>query len=78
MKPLSIVDLSILNDIACAGGVVVIKVDGERLIAGESKIYTLMISGGKLAGDDFFRLDGDSILDLISAGSDYYLSNAVE
>jgi hypothetical protein len=63
-----------LEAVAKAGAVVVLKMDGQRVSEGDAKFYTLMISGGELGPDDFFRLDGQSLSDLIHEGLRYYTS----
>jgi hypothetical protein len=64
--------LSTLETISQSGAVCVIKIDGERLVQGSRNIYTVIISGGRLGEDDFFRLDGDNLDQLISKGVVYY------
>jgi len=61
-----------LESIAKSGATIVIKMDGSRFSDGDAKLYTLMVSGGGLGADDFFRLDGEGLSDLISAELQYY------
>lgn len=59
-----------LEAIAREGAVVVLKIDGER--GSDPNIFTVMLSGGKLGSEDFFRMDGDSFPKLIDAAIQFY------
>jgi uncharacterized Zn finger protein len=54
------------------GAVVTVKIDGERILAGIPTIYTVVISGGKLSREDFYRCDGEDIADLVQGALDHY------
>lgn len=61
-----------LESIAKSGATIVLKMDGTRFSHGDAKLFTLMISGGNLGKDDFLRLDGGSLDDIIGKGLGYY------
>lgn len=48
------------------GGVIVLKIDGERAEA----MWTLIVSGGQL-GADYFHSDGASLSDLLVAAASF-------
>ncbi len=54
------------------GAAVTVKIDGERILAGIPTIYTVVISGGKLRSDDFYRCDGQDIAELVQGALDHY------
>ena len=56
------------------GAVVTVKIDGERILAGFPTIYTVVISGGKLSRDDFYRSDGEDLAQLVRGALDHYQS----
>ncbi|WNL45650.1 hypothetical protein RKE25_19905 [Dyella sp. BiH032] len=56
------------------GAVVTVKIDGERMLAGVPAVYTVVISGGRLSRDDFYRRDGRDIAELVQGALDYYQS----
>lgn len=52
---------ALLEKIGQEGGIVFMKIDGER----PSNRYTVGLSGGKM-GDEFFRKDGDNLDQLLT------------
>lgn len=65
-----------LNGIASDGAVVVIKLDGLRVSTGDPKLYTLVISGGKLKDELFFHMDSENIHTLLDEGIHFYKTNS--
>jgi hypothetical protein len=65
-----------LREVAQDGAVFVIKIDGGRILSGEPSIYTVVISGGSLAVENFHRRDGSDLEELIKAALDHYQSGA--
>lgn len=61
-----------IEEIAKEGAVVVLKVDGDRWLSGNSEIYTVVLSGGSLDADSFFRMDGNDINSLLKSALDFY------
>jgi hypothetical protein len=59
-----------LKRIAQDGAVMVLKIDGER--KDDPDIFTVVLSGGKLRPDDFFRMDGGSLSGLIDRALKFY------
>ncbi len=54
--------MPILDKIKDEGGIVIIKIDGERVPDGDNGSYTVMVSGPPLNGD-FIRTDCDVVED---------------
>jgi hypothetical protein len=67
-------EFSALQAIAQEGAVVIVKIDGERIVAGIPEIYTVMVSGGALARDDYYRGDGSHVTELMAKALSYYRS----
>lgn len=61
-----------IEEIAKEGAVVVVKIDGARCLSGNHDIYTVVLSGGGLGADSFFRMDGDDIDFLLQSALDFY------
>lgn len=75
MTNLSIDQFERLENIASDGTVVIVKIDGARIVANEKNIYTVMLSGGCLDSEEFFRQDGDNIDQLVKAAISFYAEN---
>lgn len=56
------------------GAMVLVKIDGQRVLAGNPAIYTVVVSGGKLAKHDFYHRDGVDLVELVQGALDYYQS----
>lgn len=56
------------------GAVLMVKIDGERVLAGIPAIYSVVVSGGRLSKDDFYRRDGRDIAELVQNALDHYQS----
>lgn len=65
---------SMLQALAQEGAVVIVKIDGERMLAGIAEIYTVVVSGGALAHDDYFRADGSDMAELMEKALSHYQS----
>ncbi len=52
--------------------VAVVKIDGERIMAGASAIYTVVLSGGALGTTEFCRCDGSDLISLMEGASEFY------
>lgn len=63
-----------LQEIANEGAVVVVKLDGLRKTDGDPKMFSLVISGGRLKDDDFFRKDSADFVSLLEDGIGFYRS----
>ena len=59
-----------LEALAKDGAIVVLKIDGER--KNNHDIFTVVLSGGRLSPDDFFRMDGSNFSSLIDAALNFY------
>jgi hypothetical protein len=59
-----------LEAIAREGAVVVIKIDGGR--RSDPNIFTVVLSGGTLGPEEFFRSDGGNLDELIARAIDFY------
>jgi hypothetical protein len=59
-----------LQTLAQHGVVIVIKIDGER--KSHADIFTVVLSGGQLRPDDFFRKDGNDLSSLIDCAIGFY------
>lgn len=78
MKKMIINQLEELEYMAKSGAIVVLKMDGDRFSQGDAKLFTLMISGGNLGADDFFRQDGESLSEVIGEGLGYYATKRLK
>lgn len=66
----------LLEAIRNDGGVVVIKLDGERSPQfGDNGVYTVVLSSGSLF-DDFFRRDSDDLRQTLLESIAYYAERA--
>jgi len=63
-----------LEAIAREGATVIVKIDGARS-RHDPNIYTLMINGGGLGKEDYFRKDGKEVDKLIKEAISFYNSN---
>lgn len=59
-----------LEALAKDGAIVVLKIDGER--KNNHDMFTVVLSGGRLRPDDFFRMDGSNFSSLIDAALNFY------
>jgi hypothetical protein len=64
-----------LEAIAQDGAVIVLKIDGER--KGDANIFTVVLSGGRLKSEDFFRMDGGDLSSLIDSALKFYEEHGV-
>ena len=61
-----------LDGIGRSGGSAVVKIDGAR---GNSDIYTVVLSGGRL-GDNSFRKDGSNLNTLLVDAISFFMKHA--
>lgn len=61
-----------LEEISKEGASVVVKIDGERWGTSSPLPYTVLILGGRLSAEKYFRKDSNSLLDAIEEGIRYY------
>jgi hypothetical protein len=74
---LSVIDAgrwSELKKLGQSGAVVVIKIDGERALAGDENIYTVAVSGGAYDEEDYYHRDGAELDQLIDEALRQYPS----
>ena len=64
-----------LNEIAKDGAIVVVKIDGVRVVANEPDIFTVMVSGGLLDSEDFFRKDSGDLIEAMQSAIAFYAAN---
>jgi hypothetical protein len=64
-----------LEALAQDGVVIVLKIDGER--KNSADIFTVVLSGGHLNPEDFFRMDGRDLSALIDNAISFYRKNKV-
>jgi hypothetical protein len=64
-----------LRALAQDGAVVILKIDGERKDCPD--IFTVVLSGGRLCSDDFFRMDGSDISTLIDSVINFYKAHSL-
>lgn len=64
--------LSAIDAIARDGGSAVVKVDGGR---NDGRVYTVVVSGGRL-GDEFFRKDGSDLQVLLREAVAFWVRHA--
>jgi len=67
--------LSEIDSIVKSGAVFIVKIDGARWLSSDKNIYTVILSGGALDRDSFFRCDGDDLSLLIESALDFYRSH---
>jgi len=65
-----------LEAIAKQGATVVVKLDGPRA-RNDANLYTVMINGGNLGKEDYFRKDGNDLDRLIRDAISFYDLNGV-
>jgi hypothetical protein len=59
-----------LETIARDGAVLVLKIDGGR--KGDANVFTVVLSGGRLTAEEFFRMDGEDLTKLIDRAIEFY------
>jgi len=64
--------LSALDAIGRDGGNALVKIDGGR---NDSRVYTVVVSGGRL-GDEFFRKDGSDLQALLLEAIGFWAAHA--
>jgi hypothetical protein len=64
-----------LESIARSGAIAVLKIDGLRILAENPNVYTIILSGGELDPEEFFRMDGENIEELIEMAVNFYSSH---
>lgn len=67
--------LAKLEEFNRLGAVLIMKIDGVRILEGNDNIYTVILSGGEISNGDFFRKDGASLNGLLGKAIDFYLEN---
>lgn len=62
----------VLEEIANEGATVVVKIDGQRTSPGDNGRYTVLVSGGPLGREEFFRTDTHELEEGLSKAILYY------
>jgi hypothetical protein len=61
-----------LEEMANEGATVIVKIDGQRKPPDDNGRYTVLVSGGPLGSEDFFRTDTHVLEDGLSKAILYY------
>jgi hypothetical protein len=61
-----------LEEMANEGATVVVKIDGQRTSPDDNGRYTVLVSGGPLGSEDFFRTDTHVLEEGLSKAILYY------
>lgn len=61
-----------LEAMANEGATVIVKIDGERTSPNDTGRYTVLISGGPLASDEYFRTDTQVLEEGLAKAILYY------
>lgn len=61
-----------LEEMANEGATVVVKIDGQRTSSSDNGRYTVLVSGGPLGSEDFFRVDTPILEEGLAKAVIYY------